>query len=635
VDKSKQDIFKEKRIKNSGESKISTIAADMEQKEISSSTSSHKEPPSESNTALSGETIRNNKSNRSFPRGRKKEGKMDEEEGKISILSPTDAVFETETQPQEVSPFKKRKGSPEKKSFSHSRQKVGKFPKESIREKKTSDERPRSERKNPQPAELTSRPVSMSKGVAYLRGNLIKLIGGVKLSPGDEIRIKDRQFVLKAWKRRKTPVYLSFLLLIAVGLIFFSPLFKPGDAGKLLGIVIDEETGKSLPGAEVYLREKGEVVTSDDLGFFIFESLPVGSYTLEVSSRGYSSKGQNLTISRDKITTVSVRLSSLSSGSGSQMGSSPMGASKTSSSDVSISGSNYGAIRVKSNVSDPVVMIDNRPAGRGNGIYRKIKPGIHQIRITREGYQEWSKKVKIKPGKVLNLKIHLPEDESYRSASLGWRDYVILGKTQLSSNDFASALNSYNQALSLKPDSPDALLGRGYTYLQIGENMKALEDLKKAAQLFFDNHDYSNAAVCYTSLIVLNDQDKELYLNRGICYLKSGEYRKSIEDLRKAVKLDKSLFPGYLNLGEAYYKAGEYKLSIKAYKHARKLKSKSPEVFAGLTKVYFAKGDKSRAKKYYQKFKELSTYIEREKMKRDPEWREVMAGIGVASSSQP
>jgi hypothetical protein len=54
----------------------------------------------------------------------------------------------------------------------------------------------------------------------------------------------------------------------------------------------------------------------------------------------------------------------------------------------------------------------------------------------------------------------------------------------------------------------------------------------------------------------------------------------------------------------------------------------------GLALAYFTKGEKSSAKKSYKKFEELSTYIDREKMKQDPEWRKLLQGIEEKSEAE-
>ena len=96
--------------------------------------------------------------------------------------------------------------------------------------------------------------------------------------------------------------------------------------------------------------------------------------------------------------------------------------------------------------------------------------------------------------------------------------------------------------------------------------------------------------------------------------------------------MDNKFFLGYLNLGEAYYQAENYEASLESYKKAKKLNPESPPLYAGMAMVYFAKGEKSPAKKSYKKFEELSTYVDRERMKQYPKWRELLEGIGEKSA---
>ena len=637
--KNNQDILNEREIKGRKDPEKSFSTTEAEEKETSNSSTQHQDEPfKKSEIDLSHPTAGSNRSNKFISEKKEEKQEPGKDDSHISIMSPNEVVFDTQAQSQEVAAHETRTktdNSEKERSFS-SKPKTRKPPQGRVKQRKPQKKKTLSKKTTPQPPKLAPRPVTMSKGVAYLHGNTIRLVGGVKLYPGDEIRIRDKEFVLKTWKRKKIPIYISVVLLLIVGLIFFFPLLKSHNNAKLIGMVTEEETRTFVPGAEIYLKETGKTVKSNELGFFMFESLPPGSYALEVSSKGYSTKTEKVTIDRDQSITICVNLTPLSSVDLSSdvpaKVSPPKGSSrKTSSFGKSTSGSDYGAVKIESNISDPTILIDNRLAGMGNGVYRKIKPGKHVIAVTRQGYYDWAQEVKVKSGKTLNLRITLSEDKTHHPDLQTWKDFITLGNTQLNSNDFSSALNSYNQALALKPDSPDALLGRGYTYMQMGDRRKAPEDLKKAAELFMNEHDYHKAALSYTNLITLNDRDPDSYLNRGICYLKLGEYQKSVRDLKKTIELDSGLFLGYLNLGEVYYKAGEYKLSIEVYKHARKLNSKSQLVFVGLTKAYLAKGDKSKAKKSYKKFEELSTYIYQEKLKHDPEWREVLEGIGMES----
>jgi tetratricopeptide (TPR) repeat protein len=237
----------------------------------------------------------------------------------------------------------------------------------------------------------------------------------------------------------------------------------------------------------------------------------------------------------------------------------------------------------------------------------------------------------VKSGRILALDISLSENKTADPDVQTWKDFVALGNVQLNADEPSSALDSYNQAINLRPDSPEALLGRGYAHSKMGDKAQARSDFEKSAQLFQVQGDYRNAALSYANLISLDDRNPDFYLARGICYLKLGEYQTSVSDFNKAVELDPKMFSGYLNLGQAYYGAGDYQRSIDSYKSAQKIKSDDQQVFIGLTKAYFAKGDKSKAKKSYKEFEKLSTYIYRDKLREDAEWRAVLEGIGVGS----
>ncbi|MGB8657887.1 MAG: carboxypeptidase regulatory-like domain-containing protein [Candidatus Zixiibacteriota bacterium] len=563
--------------------------------------------------------------------GEKKDSTRDD--GRISIMSPDDMVFEEETLPKKDEQERTIPGNtPDEKQPHPAEAGTERTRSTETVPRRQSKKRTVSKKSEFKPTTPTPQPVVMGKGVAYLAGNMIKFTGGVKLSPGDEIRIGDREFVLRRQRRRKSAIYAATILLFIAMLTLVSGVFKSSNSGRLIGIVMEEQTGTFVPQAKIYLKELDKTVKSNDLGFFIFESVSPGSYTLQVSSTGYKAKKENVTVSKNQSNTLSVQLSPLGSGdvySGSLSGGE--GSPRPSSPDLSASVSDLGSIRVKSNVSDPVIVIDDRPAGTGNKVYRKIEPGTHAVTASKEGYRDWSGEVEVTPGQTSNLQIQLSEDKSYHASSQNWRDFLTLGQSQLNASDFSSALTSFDQALSLSPDSPEALLGRGNVYLRTGESAKAITDLEKAGKLFAEGNDYQNAVICYTDLTALSDKEPEYYLNRAVGYTRLQQYDKSIQDLKKAIGLKPDLFPGYLNLGEAYYGAGEYKLSIEAYKHARKLDSKSAQALVGLIKAYLLKGDKSEAKKSYKRFEEISTYIDREKMKQDPDWRKILQELGVES----
>jgi Flp pilus assembly protein TadD len=573
-----------------------------------------------------------NRSNLLVSRNLKDREESPETENRISVIDPDDMAYQAEYQPT-TTETEKESGTeiPKKKRSGPFKSKEKKDTGSEIEERKPNRMKTAPRRTGLKPLRTVSQPINTSKGVAYFKGSMIKIAGGVKLSPGDGIRIKDKEFVLRSKQKKPTILYGLAAVAALIGLILITPLFRSHPSGKLFGVVIEESSRLFIPQAKIYLKEAGKTINANPLGFFVLETIPPGQYTLETSYPGYQTKRETVTITRNQVTTISTQLAPVSSLSGTPYPSgSTRGANQeTATSDMSSAESDFGAVRIRSNLTDPVILVDDKEVGSGNKVYRKITPGAHTIIARKEGYFDWAGEVKVNPGQTLNLDVELTVDKNYHPAPQTASDFVTLGKSQVNSGDYASALISFNQALNLKPDSPEALMGRGSVYLQAGDKTKAVEDLDKAGRVFFNQADYRSAVLCFNDLLTLNDQDPSYSLNRGICFLEMGQYQNSIPDLKKAVKLDDRLFPGFLNLGEAYYQNGDSKLAVETYQKARKLNPKSPEVYVGLTKANYAKGDKSEAKKSYKKFEELSTYIDREKLKQDLKWNGILKDIGV------
>jgi tetratricopeptide (TPR) repeat protein len=567
---------------------------------------------------------------------RKKPGKHESDDGSLSIIDPNQAALETP-----VLYGKTFVGSTAANATStSSREPVPISPQKPV-ESDVPKRDPLSDlelsmKAEQKPPERAPQSVALSRGVAYLQGSMIRLTGGVRVRPGEEIKIGDRRFTLRSGRRRRTWIFLAGGLAVSVLLALMLPLFGSGDHAALIGIVADQSTSRIVPGVSVYLKELNRTVQSNDRGFFIFNSLPTGSYVLRITTDGYKPQSQKITIAEADPLALRVNLipwvpEEPSSASTSPAPSSKKSTEETKAHEETLAGSTLGGVRVKSNVTDPNVLIDDRLAGVGNNLYQDIQPGKHVVAVTKPGYYDWAKEVQVKSGRVLTLDVTLSENNTTDPDVQTWKDFVALGNNQLNAGEPSSALNSYDQAINLKSDSPEALLGRGYAHSKMGDKAKARSDFEKSARLFQVEGDYRNAALSYANLISLDDRDPDLYLARGICYLKLGEYLTSVSDFNKALELRPKMFSSYLSLGQAYYGAGNYQRSIDSYTKADKIKSDDQQVFIGLTKAHFAKGDKSKAKKSYKEFEKLSTYIYREKLKDDPEWRAVLEGIGVQS----
>jgi hypothetical protein len=104
-------------------------------------------------------------------------------------------------------------------------------------------------------------------------------------------RILDKSRIPR-WGERYQKTLL-FLTIFAIVLLtyFINPLFVDKSFTqsniKIEGWVYDQDTGYPVAGAEIKIVNTSFQTSSDNSGFFLFEKLPIASYSLEVSSPDY------------------------------------------------------------------------------------------------------------------------------------------------------------------------------------------------------------------------------------------------------------------------------------------------------------------------------------------------------------
>ena len=111
--------------------------------------------------------------------------------------------------------------------------------------------------------------------------------------------IKDiNTILLKVYKLQKFIVISACTLLFLVDIEPYSA-FSQTERYTLGGIVLDEETGESMPGAEVYIHElvKGTITDAD--GFFKFTDLKPARYHIHIKFIGYHSLYQYVNLTKD------------------------------------------------------------------------------------------------------------------------------------------------------------------------------------------------------------------------------------------------------------------------------------------------------------------------------------------------
>lgn len=118
------------------------------------------------------------------------------------------------------------------------------------------------------------------------------------------------------------------------------------------------------------------------------------------------------------------------------------------------------------------------------------------------------------------------------------------------------ALEYYNNALRISPNSTEALYNRGLFYQENRSIEKAETDYQNIIKIdpayadahynlgYLDlvyNKDYKSAIVHFTDAIRINDNYVEAFFNRGVCYEYTGDLQAAEKDYRHAL----SIVPNY------------------------------------------------------------------------------------------
>ncbi|MBD3287420.1 TonB-dependent receptor plug domain-containing protein [candidate division KSB1 bacterium] len=82
---------------------------------------------------------------------------------------------------------------------------------------------------------------------------------------------------------------------LAIFLVLGAALFLPradslAQTGKIVGYVVDEETGNALPGANIYIEGTSLGSASDVNGYYLISNVPPGTYTINAMYIGYQRK---------------------------------------------------------------------------------------------------------------------------------------------------------------------------------------------------------------------------------------------------------------------------------------------------------------------------------------------------------
>lgn len=132
--------------------------------------------------------------------------------------------------------------------------------------------------------------------------------------------------------------------------------------------------------------------------------------------------------------------------------------------------------------------------------------------------------------------------------------------------DRTNASNAAIKALNVQPGFARALNILGNNQLAMGDTLKAIDNLTKAAQndttvkdyyfdlgnVYFATHNYPKAIECYNNAITIFKDYDLAYNNAGAAWQNLGRADSAIADYNKAIKINPKMYNSYNNLIRIY-----------------------------------------------------------------------------------
>ena len=159
--------------------------------------------------------------------------------------------------------------------------------------------------------------------------------------------------------------------------------------------------------------------------------------------------------------------------------------------------------------------------------------------------------------------------------------YAYQGEKYFEDGNYKESLLKYKYANKLDPFN-------GIVLSKLGVNYYILGIYEEAEKLFKESKKYYN--------------DKNIYGNLELCYMKMGDYQRAEEEFKYAIYLDPRFSKAYSDLGLLYFEKANYDGAIEQWQKILKIESNFPEnyvVLDNLGVVYEKKEMPDKALEYF------------------------------------
>jgi len=193
-----------------------------------------------------------------------------------------------------------------------------------------------------------------------------------------------------------------------------------------------------------------------------------------------------------------------------------------------------------------------------------------------------------------------------------------LATTDLNDEVIENAITDFSEAINLKPNFWEAYFERGKVFLYFNRLDEAEKDFKKVSELnprFKEVYSYlaqieiqkgnDEKAMEYLKKVG-KEGDYKYFYNLGKIFFNAKSYKSAIENFTKALNENPYLVDAYYLRALSYEHIGEYKKAIEDLKKATILMPEEKKFFTTMAKVYFRmaeeevkKGNYKRAADYF------------------------------------
>ncbi len=179
---------------------------------------------------------------------------------------------------------------------------------------------------------------------------------------------------------------------------------------------------------------------------------------------------------------------------------------------------------------------------------------------------------------------------------------------------FEDALVTYDQALKLEPQFPEAYNNRGTTLIALGRSLEALTSFDEAivqkpdcAEAFCNKADalqqlgrFEEGVQVCEKAIELAPGFSQAWSNRGVCLQAMGHFEAAVDSYRQAVALNANYPEALSNQGAALHQLGQFSQALDCIERALALRPDYAEAQFNAAMVLLTQGDFERGLPLYE-----------------------------------